>query len=257
MYALRELQKCFGAALLHGADAALAEQLIDDGLTGVQRFDVYRNNVREGFTAALADTYPVLRRLVGEDYFRQLAREYQLMHPSPSGNLYHVGQRLPGYLGARFAGTDYDYFTDIAQLEWLCQEVLCAATAEPLSIERLATISQVEYPRVRLLLHPALRLLQSRYPIMQIWQENQPDTATGNTIDLQQGVDRVVVRRAPDGLELRRLSAGEFALLRALADGKHLTLALQTALLAEPDLPFTERLPDWARLGIITDFSLN
>lgn len=257
MYGLHELQQDFGAALRDGIDPALAGRLVDRGLSGVRRFEVYRNNVRLGFAAAMADTFPVLRRLVGAAYFAQLARTYQLACPSSSGNLFFVGRSLPDYLETMFAAGEYDYFADVARLEWLCQEALWAADAAPLDISRLASIAPARLQGLRLLPHPSVRLMQSEYPVVRIWQENQPDSPADSMIDLRGGGDRVMLLRSHEGLELHRLSIGEFALLSALLGGECLGRALEAALLEEPDLPFDDRLPHWTGLGVLSDFCIN
>ncbi|MEO8121927.1 MAG: DNA-binding domain-containing protein, partial [Rhodoferax sp.] len=40
------------------------------------RFAVYRNNVMVSLIDALADTYPVVQELVGEEFFRAMARVF-------------------------------------------------------------------------------------------------------------------------------------------------------------------------------------
>ncbi len=75
--------------------AAFAEALLDPaapcppGLTSwngsdpAQRFAIYRNNVIVGLIDALADTYPVTEELVGEAFFRAMAREHTGGSPLP------------------------------------------------------------------------------------------------------------------------------------------------------------------------------
>src|SRR6266850_3662591 len=114
MPALRELQRRFAMALLDGDAEAVAPFIRGAGLEPARRVAIYRNNCRETFLATLAAAYPVLKQLVGDDYFRQLVREYQERYPSRSGNLQHLGAALAGFLDRRFARTPFDYFTDVA-----------------------------------------------------------------------------------------------------------------------------------------------
>ena len=63
---------------------ALRSGPLPDGLTALltardpseveQRFAVYRNNVTVSLTEALAQRFPVIKRLVGEEFFAALAR---------------------------------------------------------------------------------------------------------------------------------------------------------------------------------------
>ena len=63
-------------------DQALRGGALPPGLTARdpqeigRRFDVYRNNVASGLSQALATRFPVVRRLVGDEFFTALARLY-------------------------------------------------------------------------------------------------------------------------------------------------------------------------------------
>src|SRR5689334_21117181 len=85
MLSLRERQRGFAAALLGTA-------AVPGGL------QVYRNNVFASLTEALAAVYPVVKRLVGEPFFNQLARRFIRRHPSRSGNLHDFGAELPAFI---------------------------------------------------------------------------------------------------------------------------------------------------------------
>ena len=93
---LRELQASFAAALRD--DSAACAVLPRENLA------IYRNNAAISFRSALSLSFPVLRRRVGDDYFRQLAMRYRQHHPSRSGDLHWVGQGFRGVSCRRPAG---------------------------------------------------------------------------------------------------------------------------------------------------------
>jgi hypothetical protein len=242
MLALRELQMCFTAALLDGAVAGARAHraIVTDGLAAHDRLGIYRNNVREGFIKALAVAFPVIERLVGPEYFRQLAIEFQAKRPSRSGDLHHIGQAFAAFLQLRFRGTGYAYLPDVADLEWAWQEAQLAADREALTREAFAAAAaSAALESLRLELHPACSLVQSEFPVTRIWLANQPDADPGEVIDLAAGGDHIVLRRTAADIEFVRLSAGEFAALESLAGGETLADAYESALEADPhfDLP--------------------
>src|SRR5689334_10493244 len=64
-------------------EAAFAAALLDRGapvpagvLATPRRFAVYRDNVAAALTAALAARFPLLRRIVGDAFFRALALDH-------------------------------------------------------------------------------------------------------------------------------------------------------------------------------------
>lgn len=73
------------------AEALFAPDLPSpEGLTGREetrpqrRFSVYRNNVTVSLVDALASIFPTVQNLVGEDFFRAMARLYVAAHPPTS-----------------------------------------------------------------------------------------------------------------------------------------------------------------------------
>ena len=236
MLSLPELQQRFVAAILDGEGAEFASEIdaVAKGPGALERLGVYRNNWREGFRKALASGFPVLARLVGPDYFRQLALEFLAAHPSRSGDLEHIGAPLPAFLERRFADSEYAYLGDVAALEWACQQVLAAADHVAATADTLHALNPAGYGALRFRLHPAARLLASPFPVSRIWLANQP-AAEIETIDLASGGEQLLVRYAASGLELHRLRRGEFALAQALAPGGELGDALATAQDAAPD----------------------
>lgn len=229
MPSLHELQRAFAGALLFGEMEEIAPHVLANGIEPVARLRIYRNNARENFLGALRAIYPVLERLVGADYFRQLALDYMQRYPSPRGDLHYAGERLAAYLERRHAAGEYGYFADVARLEWAYQEVLVAAEHAPLDLERLREIDPTEYAQLRFSLHPAVRLVESAYPVLTIWSANQADRDAGDIVDLRKGGERVLVKRTAEAVELARLSESEFSFLAALAAGETLSSAADAA----------------------------
>ena len=255
MLSLRETQQRFLRGVLAGDAEAITPWINSAGLPAAERIGIYRNNCREGFAAALTLGYPVLQRLTGEAYFRQLARDYQRRHPSQSGNLLHVGTQLPAFLEQRFAGTQYDYFSHVARLEWACQEVLVAADHAAFGLARLAAVPSADYPRLRFDLHPAARLVSAPYPVFRIWETHQ-DAADPGPIDLGSGGEQALVRRSGDGVVICRLAPGEYECLATLGSARPLGRALEAALTANSTFDLRQALQRWAQIGLIVNFSV-
>lgn len=257
MLALRDLQMCFTAALLDGAGDRVHRSIVADGLPADERLGIYQNNVREGFIKALALGFPVIERLVGTDYFRQLASEFQRKWPSRSGDLLHIGRPFAAFLQLRFQGTEYAYLPDVADLEWAYQEAQLAADREPLTPAAFgAAAASAELESLRLDLHPACVLVQSEFPISRIWFANQSDADSGEVIDLASGADHVLVRRAPADIEFVRLSRGEFAALESLVSGDSLADAFEAALETDPQFDLAAALCRFVNLQLFVGLHL-
>ncbi|MEJ1960102.1 MAG: DNA-binding domain-containing protein [Gammaproteobacteria bacterium] len=252
MPSLRELQLSFAAALFDETDESVHQHVIAVDMTAEARLGIYRNNLHENFINALAIGFPVIERLVGADYFRQLALELLRAHPSRSGNLHHIGGPFPPYLREKFAATEYAYFADVAALEWAYQQAQVAADADALSAEAFRNIAPEDYERLKLELHPACGFVRSVYPIVQIWRANQPEAQDGDVIDLRTGGDNVLILRTAECVELHRLPEATFAFFEALGRGEQLGSALEGAQAVEADFDVAAALQHLIELRVLT-----
>jgi hypothetical protein len=247
---LRELQQQLAVGLLKSTDTPVTKWIRADGIHPSARLAIYRNNLHAGFLKTLTLEFPVVSRLVGEDCFRQLSLAFLACHPSRSGDLHHVGTAFPIFLGEQFAETEYLYLADVARLEWACQECLVAEDSEPLDPHTLRDIPAHAYGELRFRLRPGCRLLHSVFPVMRIWEVNQPDAALGEIVDLRTGPDYLVVRRG-SRLDLCRVTAGDFHLLAKFAEGHNLDDAIEALLATDPQFDLGAALRRCIGLGVL------
>jgi hypothetical protein len=257
MLSLRELQLSFTTAVLDGCGAAITPWIRENGIDAPARVNIYRNNLREGFLKALSLGFPVVQRLVGEDYFRQLGRLFLAEYPSRTGNLHHIGAPFAGFLREQFAATTYSYLPDVAELEWAYQECQIAPDAAALDPTPLQTTPPERLADLRFDVHPACKLVSSEFPIVTIWRANQDDRDGMEVIDLCQGADSVLVRRNDAGIELRRLPPADFAFLRSISRGNTLGDALQVALGVAAEFDLAKALRQLVGLGVFVRVHTN
>jgi len=232
---LPELQARFAAALRAERGHA-DEDVVGDGIEAAARLGIYCNNARAMFEGALERTYPVLRRRVGEDYFRQLARGYRGRHPSRSGDLHWVGQHFARYLAETEAGTGYEWLAELAELEWACECAFVAARESPVEPQELLGLAPEDLPQARLRLQPSLHCVASSFPVLEVWRANQPG-ADGHPVDLSLGRQCVLVSCGPEGLELAEVSTNGLGFTRLLQSGALLGVAVEESGLDLAELP--------------------
>jgi hypothetical protein len=201
--------------------------LAPPSIAPAQRLDIYAATARTNFIESLISSYPAVRRLVGADYFAQCARGFHRRHPSVSGDLQPAGIGFAQYLMELHGADDYRYLGDVARLEWLIQEALLAAAHPPFDLAKLGAVAPEAYDGLRFRLHPTVRLFDSPYPCVHIWQANVESDAEPELIDLSEGGDRVLLLRSHDGrLTFHRLSRGERKFLHALSAGERFDAAV-------------------------------
>ena len=254
MPSLRELQRGFSASVLHALSPEFTRHVVSGRFRAEQHFQVYRNNVFENLTAALKAVYPAVERLVGEGFFRYATARYIPAHPPGSGNVHDFGGDFANFLENFPPARQLVYLADVARLEWTWHQSFHAADRTPLLLTELATLTPDRYDTLRFKLHPAARLLASAYPILRIWQVNQPAYGDDMTVNLDQGGDKLLVMRRQQ-VEIEQLGDGEYALLSAIATGGVLAHAAEQALRAQADFDLATALARHIGAGTLSEFT--
>lgn len=237
MPSLPDLQAAFARAVINHDEGAVADWIAAaHGLDASARIAIYRNNIFGNYRNTLRAVYPVILGLVGEPFFNRAADTYVSRYPSRSGDLNDFGGELGDFLAQWPPSAQLVYLADVAKLEWAMESAFHAADAAPLDLQALAIVPPEVFSTLRFDLHPASRIVWSPYPILRIWQVNQPGFDGDQSVQLDAGGDSLLVIRRGSGVELERLSPGELVLLRALAEGMSLAAAHTRALQAEPEL---------------------
>ncbi len=231
MPSLRDFQRSMRDQAFDRIDRGLlVPALLDDHpFPPEERLEIYRNNTLIGLTGALASAYPVVQRLVGEDFFAAMARDYARAHPPTRAPLLFYGGEFPSFIAEYLPAATLPYLSDVARLEAAWNHAYHAVEAEPLAPEALLAFDEARMGDLVLTPHPSLRFVASTYPILDIWRANQPDSNADRTISLDAGGDRLVVWRPDADVLVRSVGDGAFALLMALAALQPISVAWETA----------------------------
>ncbi len=192
-----------------------------------RRYAVYRNNVTVGLIRALEANFPVVRKLLGDEYFAGFARDFAQVHPPQSPLMFQYGAGLPRVLERDEDLASYPYLGDVARLEILWRESFHAADAPPLAAHALASIDPDVLFHSRFIIHPATRLISSRFAIQAIFAANKSGGEG-------QGVhpaypQHVMVARPQYDVAVHAISPEQFEFFLALKENEILGDALDRA----------------------------
>ncbi len=194
-----------------------------------------------GLIDALAETFPVTRALVGDEFFRAMARERVFADPPRSPVLIDYAQGLPSFIDGFAPAAGVPYLADVARLEALRVRAWHAADAQPLPADRFRDLlaDPEKLAAARLVLHPACGWLRSRHAACSIWQAHQglddPGEADLRGIDMGQAED-VLVSRPLLEVGVVRLPPGGLEFLEAIRSGLRLDAAFDAAQQAAADV---------------------
>ena len=211
---------------------AKAEELMKSGanLSPAESLELYHRQYWFRLLDSIAEDFPILRRMAGEETFWALMEAYLLACPSSSYTLRHLGSRLSDFTAGwkELDETRRRWFSALARIEYAHMECYEAAEWEPVPPERLATAEIGLQPHVRLLDLP----VPADYCAE--WENFSPGDETRVHLAVWRG-DGGVARQC-------RLDSTEFVLLQRL--GRSGTLA---SIFAEPTdrEPAPEEVSQW------------
>lgn len=184
-----------------------------------QSLAIYRNSFRAALLNAMREVYEVCVKLVGDEFFNAMAMDYIKQTPSYSENIGHYGEEFSAFI-ANFPHTkDLPYLSDVAHLEWAWYQALHAENVRPFNSAGLAALSEEAHEHIVFTLPPSMTLLESDYPIHEIWRLNQMTVESNDTVDLGQGGVKLAVWRHEMDMRMDVLAENEWVLLQAIAHG--------------------------------------
>ncbi len=215
-------EAAFSAAVLNPDRAVPAGLVGPRGHPAGKRFDVYRNNVTAGLTRVLEAGFPVVRKLVGEEFFAAMGGEFLRRHPPTSRIMMLYGTRFPDFLAGFSPVRHLGYLPDVARLELSLRQSYHAADPQGSAAQRLAAVLPAAYAGITLRLAPSLIVLQSAWPILSIWRANTEADAPAAVMRAE---DVVILRHGFDP-RAHLLPKGGLAFLQALLSARSLADAI-------------------------------
>jgi hypothetical protein len=228
MSKLHDYQNLLSAYVLAAPGAPAPVALVDSAhnqATAAARFGIYKNNVYAHLIEALEASFPVVRRLVGDEFFRFAARSYIPRHPPRSGTLLDFGGSFVEFLEGFEPAASVPYLSDVARLEQLYLRAYHAPEIFPPKGGHFTQPSLADRKFMRLRLHPSAGLMTSPYQVSRIWELNLRDEDLKET-ELSPEFEYLLVIRPRTQVEVRRLSPGAFAMVRAIELGDTLDKAM-------------------------------
>jgi hypothetical protein len=246
----------------------IVEKIIkpNDRLTSVERLEIYNRVYWFRILSSLAEDFPGLRAVIGQQRFDRLLVAYLSELPSESFTLRNLGSRLEAWLRdhLEFVPKTERIAVDMVRLEWADIDVFDSAELPKLTEEDLR--SQGADPTFHL--QPYLRLLDLAYPVDNLLlkirsdQENkEPETDIASNVVVMESAPRrhkrvalpkskkvyLAVHRQENEVYFKRLRPEAFALLRALQQGKPLSEAIAESVdwTNQKAEYITVRLHDW------------
>lgn len=235
MQGLEQTQAAFAEAL-QNPECPVPESITSrtKGMT-LGRFNVHRNNMYAGLIGVLKARYPAVRRLVGDEFFRAMARVFIDERPPYSPVLLEYGASFSKFLKSFEPVSDVPYLPDVAWLEWRLHIARHAADCAAVPLGAISAHGD-RAAALRFRFAPAVSLVSSSYPVFSLWRANAPEGAQPGPIALA-GDEFVLVSRPALIPEAVRIPPACAAFIAALMSNRTLGDASEVALHEDPAFP--------------------
>jgi hypothetical protein len=243
----------------------------NDRLTSFERLEIYNRQYWYRLLSSMMEDFPGLRSVLGVRRFDEMCKAYLVDCPSRSFTLRNLGSRLESWLRRHphWAGDKQPLALDIVRLEWADIEAFDGKAEPALGPEDLAG---PEGPNLRLKLQPYLQLLSCRYPVDDLllevrkddedtdfasnaFQERRKHKRVQSVAKLRPAAIFLAVHRIDNSVYFRRIEPEEYAILKALQEGKTIAKAIdaglrKTAIAPEERAASVQQwFQNWATLG--------
>lgn len=216
---------------------------------------IYRNNIFSCLIETLKNTYPLIRTLLGTDFFQMTAKEYIRQYPSRSGNLHDYGEYFADFLSEYAPVHHLIYLTEVAEFEWACHRIYLAPDHVSFDLNTLEQYTPAQYEQIRFVLHPASYLRKFHFPILKILDLCVTDPES--TVDLNSETTNLLILRKELDISLVSLPPEDFIFLEALSQHHTLADALHITQLSHPYYNLEDKLPGFVQDKIIVDSYLS
>jgi hypothetical protein len=230
------------AYLVSGDDADILGSIVGDTIPAAARLRIHRHQLYESLATALAGTFPTVQQLVGDAFFRAMARAFIAQALPVQPVLSEYGEGFPAFVDIYEPARGLPYLADVARLDWALNLAFNSPMGRRLTAADLSSIPGEQLSSMKVGLAPGTCVIRSTYPLDRIWSASQPDASTA-TVDLGGGDAWLLVFRRPDDAGFIALTEAEALFIAALAAGASLEDAALAAFAANArfDLSVTFR----------------
>lgn len=222
-------QTSFAQALLNPELACPSGLKTWNGSDPEVRFAVYRNNVMVSLIDAVAETFPVVQDLVGEEFFRAMAKVFAQVNPPRSRIMAYYGDCFADFVDTFPPARSLPYLADVASLEMSRVQAYHAADVASIDTHTLqaALANPQQLLSLRLVLHPSVHVIESPFAVFSLWAAHQ-EALCISSVDPAVAQTALVFRNGLD-VDTLELTAGAGRFVRTLQKGHTLAEAAGVA----------------------------
>jgi hypothetical protein len=215
-------------------------------LTRADRLSIYGDGYYWRLIDCLGANYEVLKKVLGENSFAELCRDYLDKYPSRYKCIDDVGADLSVFIKRHRVSKGRPYLAELAALEWAVHQSMYADDVPPLDPKRLSSLTPEQWARAKITLDPSVRLMKFNWSLDTLWRN-------GRWRARREKIHLLVYRRDDKLVRIPRITPAQYQLLESLQKGRALGESLGR-LPKGKNYPVQQWFNDWVSRGVIRGF---
>lgn len=217
-------------------------------VSSTNRLDVYAEGYFSRILECMEKDFGRTKKIVGEDVFTKLVAEYLKAHPSRFTSINEIGCHFASFISESNEISLMEYVPDLALFEWSWIE---AFYAKDCLISSPDWRKEIDFSSdIRFKVHPSVRFINSRWPLVQLIQALDADKAINPEDFNRNEVSGLVIYRSNDEVFWDELDSSILRVLQNLKNEASLEEALSQTQNTTPDV-ISQNFNRWVERGIL------
>jgi len=231
-----------------GADHSKLGDLIGDDY--VHRIEAHRGNYKMSTQSAIISAYPIVARLVGDEYISRLAQKFVEEFPPKAATLTQYGDEFSEFL-RKFPPVQKDlpWLSAVAELDRAWFMAYAAKDESALQAKDLQGKAALALPILAPGLTASVNLLRFTVPAYSIWRTNKQDEEV-KSINLKAGAEWAVVWRKNNQVNHQSISQAEYVFLTDIEGDLSFANAYAEAVKYDQKFDLQKQFSHWLAVGL-------
>lgn len=176
-----------------------------------RRMQIYASLFYNTIEGLLAGNFPVARKVLGDQRWHSLVRDFVRRHPSESPLFLEISQEFLAFIEQRGQEPNVElpeFLLELLHYEW----IELALSVSELEIPEEGIDPQGNLLEGEVVVSPLIRCLAYRYPVHQIGADHQPQVQPSESTEL------IVYRRRDDRVRFMRVNSLTLRLVALLSE---------------------------------------
>jgi len=179
---LEKIQRLFQGAVmgegrkyLSEIQEFLSEIKAGGKITPARRLHIYQHAYKARLRDILAEDFPVLHSMLGDEAFYELCNRYIDAYPSSHPSLRYFGQHMAKFVTDELPYKDQPVIREMVHFEWAFHDVFDAADHGSVTVEAVAALPPEVWTTLRFEFHPSLHISTYDWNVPAVWSSVQAE----------------------------------------------------------------------------------